>query len=161
MKKFHLAALSALLCNCISAIIHYIDTGWPRSYRKYILQITQPSKYRYAKLQCRFAVTSGSPSIYLLRDCNATKCTFHNEINGKTFLYMKKIHYVYKAKYQGVLLPRVLGRCYQGFTTLYNQEKSNCHVVPFIVSNSCTGGPRSYRKYILQITQPSQYRYAK
>ena len=31
-----------------------------KSYRKYILQITQPSQYRYAKLQYRFAVTSGS-----------------------------------------------------------------------------------------------------
>ena len=39
-----------------------IHTGWPRSYRKYILQITQPSQYRYAKLQHRLAVTSGSPS---------------------------------------------------------------------------------------------------
>ena len=37
-------------------------TGWPRSYRKYILQITQPSQYGYAKLQYRFAVTSGSSS---------------------------------------------------------------------------------------------------
>ena len=39
-------------------------TGWPRSYRKYLLQITQPSQYRYANLQYRFAVTSGSPSKY-------------------------------------------------------------------------------------------------
>ena len=40
-------------------------TGWwPRSYRKYILQITQPSQYRYATLQYRFAVTSGSPSMF-------------------------------------------------------------------------------------------------
>ena len=38
-------------------------TGWPRSYRKYILQTTQPSQYRYAKLKYIFAVTSGSPSI--------------------------------------------------------------------------------------------------
>ena len=38
------------------------NTGWPRSYRKYILQIKQPSQHRYAKLQYRFAVTSGSPS---------------------------------------------------------------------------------------------------
>ena len=37
-------------------------TGWPSSYRKYILKITQPSQYRYAKLQYRFVVTSGSPS---------------------------------------------------------------------------------------------------
>ena len=37
-------------------------TGWPRSYRKYILQITQPSQYGYAKLQYRCAVTSGSSS---------------------------------------------------------------------------------------------------
>ena len=40
------------------------NTGWPRSYRKYILQITQHSQYGYAKLQYRFAVTSGSPSTY-------------------------------------------------------------------------------------------------
>ena len=39
-------------------------TGWPRSYHKYILQITQPSQYRYAKLHYSFAVTSGSPSIW-------------------------------------------------------------------------------------------------
>ena len=38
-------------------------TWWPRSYRKYILQITQHSQYRYAKLQYRFAVIYGSPSI--------------------------------------------------------------------------------------------------
>ena len=31
-------------------------TGWPRKYRIYILQITQPSQYRYAKFQYRFAV---------------------------------------------------------------------------------------------------------
>ena len=40
----------------------YYSTGWSISYRKYILQITQPSQYRYAKLQYRFAVISGSPS---------------------------------------------------------------------------------------------------
>ena len=38
-----------------------ICTGLPRSYRKYIQQITQPSLYRYEKLQYRFAVTSWSP----------------------------------------------------------------------------------------------------
>ena len=38
------------------------EFGWSKSYRKYILQITQPSQYRYAKLQYRFAVISGSPS---------------------------------------------------------------------------------------------------
>ena len=37
-------------------------TGWPRSYRIYILQITQNSQYRYADLKYTFAVTSGSPS---------------------------------------------------------------------------------------------------
>ena len=39
-----------------------------QGYRKYILLITQPSQYRYAKLQYRYAVISGSPStstIYL------------------------------------------------------------------------------------------------
>ena len=35
--------------------LYNAHTGWPRSYRKYILQITHPSQYRYA-------VTSGSPS---------------------------------------------------------------------------------------------------
>ena len=44
--------------------IKYGDTGWPSCYRKYILQITQPSQYGYAKFQYRFAVTSGSPSKY-------------------------------------------------------------------------------------------------
>ena len=43
-------------------------TGWPRSYRKYILQIPQPSQYGYAKSQYRFAVTSGSPSKWLHTD---------------------------------------------------------------------------------------------
>ena len=43
-------------------------TGWSISYRKYILQITQPYLYRYAKLQYKFAVISGSPSI-----CPASK----------------------------------------------------------------------------------------
>ena len=33
------------------------------SYRKYTLQITQPSKYRCTQLQCRFAVISEAPSI--------------------------------------------------------------------------------------------------
>ena len=33
--------------------------GWSISYRKYILQITQPSQYRYSKLQYRFAVFLG------------------------------------------------------------------------------------------------------
>ena len=47
-------------------------TGWPRNYRKYTLQITQPSQYGCVKSQYGFAVTSGSPStvqvsIYLSR----------------------------------------------------------------------------------------------
>ena len=36
-----------------------MSTGWPKSYRNYILQITQPSQYRYSILQYRFAVISG------------------------------------------------------------------------------------------------------
>ena len=36
---------------------------WARSYRKYILKITQPSQYGYAKLQYGFVVTSGSLSM--------------------------------------------------------------------------------------------------
>ena len=32
-------------------------------YRKYILQITQPSQYRYSQSQYRFAVISAAPSI--------------------------------------------------------------------------------------------------
>ena len=39
-------------------------TGWSISYRTYIRQIKQPSRYRYAKLQYRFAVISGSPNMY-------------------------------------------------------------------------------------------------
>ena len=35
------------------------------SYRKYILQIMQPSHYRCMQLQCRFAVFSEAPSIYI------------------------------------------------------------------------------------------------
>ena len=46
----------------MSESIVYWYTGWPRRYRKYILQITQPSQYGYAKLKYRFAVISGSPS---------------------------------------------------------------------------------------------------
>ena len=34
-------------------------------YRKYILEITQPSQYRYTQLQYRFAVISEAPSICL------------------------------------------------------------------------------------------------
>ena len=36
-------------------------------YRKYILQITQPSQYRYTQLQYRFAVISEAPSTYMGR----------------------------------------------------------------------------------------------
>ena len=43
-------------------IPHAIYTGYPISYRKYILKITQPSQYEYTKLQYRFAVISGAPS---------------------------------------------------------------------------------------------------
>ena len=43
--------------------VPFDDTNvWPISYRKYILQITQPSQYGYLKLQYRFAVTSVAPS---------------------------------------------------------------------------------------------------
>ena len=72
--------------------IYMIYTGWPRSYRKYIEQITQPSQYGYAKLQHIFAVTSGSPSIYvfsfsnnwLIKRCteNDKKCNFIVWISG-------------------------------------------------------------------------------
>ena len=41
------------------AMLTEVGTGWSISYRKYILQSTKPAQYRYAKLQYRFAVTSG------------------------------------------------------------------------------------------------------
>ena len=47
---------------CIYASTWYL-LGDPEVYRKYILQIPQPSPYSYAKLRYRFAVTSGSPRI--------------------------------------------------------------------------------------------------
>ena len=46
--------------------ILHLYTGCPISYHKYKLQITQPFHYRYVKLQFRFAVISGSPSILSL-----------------------------------------------------------------------------------------------
>ena len=44
------------------------STGWPISYRKYILQITQPSQCKVTKLQYRFVVISGAPSTLSGRD---------------------------------------------------------------------------------------------
>ena len=49
-------------------------TGWPRSYRIYQLQITQPSQYGSAKLQYRFAVISGSPSTIYSSTLNRNSC---------------------------------------------------------------------------------------
>ena len=42
--------------------LYHRPTGRPRSYRKYILQIKQPSKYRYTHLQYRSAAISEAPS---------------------------------------------------------------------------------------------------
>ena len=50
------------ICDLLLYCFTFLYTGWPRSYRKYILQITQPTRYGYAKLQYSFAVTSWSPS---------------------------------------------------------------------------------------------------
>ena len=55
--------------------------GDPEVNNKYILQIAQPSKYGYTKLQYRFAVTSGSPSIVLQEE-------FADQI-GEMFLNIK------------------------------------------------------------------------
>ena len=66
-------------------------TGWPRSYRKYILQITPPSQYGYATLQYRFAVTSGSPSNmhFWVRRIHILSRYRHNCVSKKScpFLY--------------------------------------------------------------------------
>ena len=72
---------------CLYVEIYVLDiqtfghTGWPRSYRKYILQITQPSQYRYTKLQYRFAVTSGSPStiIHMYNTCFMPSLTYKTQ----------------------------------------------------------------------------------
>ena len=84
-QKFELQ-ISWIIFYGSNSIQDWKDTGWPRSYRKYILQITQPSQYVYAKLQYRFAVTSGSPSIF-----NTNK-TFRNNIgnNYMAFLFGKR-----------------------------------------------------------------------
>ena len=55
-----------------------MSTGWPRSYRKYILQITQPSQYGYAKLQYRFAVTYWSTGSYILLKLRT--CTYEGNL---------------------------------------------------------------------------------
>ena len=64
--------------------MYCIPTGWSISYRKYILQITQPSQYRYAKLQYRFAVISGSPSIVEAKNkCGQLCPSFHLYLPSK------------------------------------------------------------------------------
>ena len=69
-------------------------TGWSISYRKYILQITKPSRYRYAKLQYRFAVISGSPSRWRL-DIRCTTstapCTVQNNSIQRYFTRWNRI----------------------------------------------------------------------
>ena len=51
-------------------------------YRKYVLQITQPSLYRYTQLMYRFAVISEAPSMFLQLTWN-NYCVFFVE---QTFL---------------------------------------------------------------------------
>ena len=62
MKKKQGQTVHMLQIATFWYILARVYSGWPRSYCKYILRITQPSQYGYAKLQYRFAVTSGSPS---------------------------------------------------------------------------------------------------
>ena len=52
---------------CIFRCAGVLCTGCPRSYRKYIQQITQPSQYRCTQLQYRFAVISEA-------HCNIVLC---------------------------------------------------------------------------------------
>ena len=62
-----LAGLCQLITFCGGVTNFVIDyTGCPISSRKYILQITQPSQYKYTKLQYRFAVFSGAPSTMVI-----------------------------------------------------------------------------------------------
>ena len=58
------------------------------------MQITQPSQYRYAKLQYRFAVTSGSPSIGMMLYFQGYTVV---ETTGKT-LNIFKFNYLFKQK---------------------------------------------------------------
>ena len=75
-------------------------TGRPRSYRKYILQISQPSQYRYAKLQYRFAVISGSPSMPVTTYAHSK---IHNTLQYSTLRLPGEFH-----KYAFVLLVYVI-----------------------------------------------------
>ena len=59
-------------------------------YRKYILQITQPSQYRYSQLQYRFAVISEAPgnlaNILTRRSNKKIHYFLQNELFIKNFL---------------------------------------------------------------------------
>ena len=64
-KKDKLGMLKNALYSCyFNTMIILKSMYWACtiSYRKYILQITQTSQYKYTKLQYRFAVISGAPS---------------------------------------------------------------------------------------------------
>ena len=69
-SKTH-SLIMSLTFSCLPYIIHNRDysiflcyTDGFTYYRKYILQITQPSQYRSTQLQYRFAVISDAPSKY-------------------------------------------------------------------------------------------------
>ena len=76
--------------------LHYNDfcsflnrIGWPGSYRKYMLQITRPSSYGYAKLQYRFAVTTGSPSSKIPR--LSVRILYWNSTNARSGYWLVQI----------------------------------------------------------------------
>ena len=68
------------------------DTKWPTGkstkrsiyYRKYMLQIMQPSQYRYTQLQYRFAVISEAPSTMcdVWSFATANKLKLNNDIES-------------------------------------------------------------------------------
>ena len=125
-------------------------TWWHRSYRKYILQTTQPSQYRNAKLQYRFVVTSGSPSIYW-----ATLVSTHPD--GNVLASLDTAALMYYIVFNIISLhesPLFGARRGVDSCTLYCQSNV-IQDVRLLLLRGGTGWPRSYRKHNLQITQPS------
>ena len=70
---------------------------------EYLLQITQPSQYGYAKSRYRFAVTSGSPSKYhalplpLLQKTQYTRLYMNPESQKESLITLKVSNFIRQA----------------------------------------------------------------
>ena len=120
--------------NQLYAVMH---NRRPISYRKFILQITQSSQYKYTNLKYRFAVTFGAPStmIFLEQSSSMNVCVLNSHTHAQSLMSDCQYIFLFDCNFVNsfFLFCQLLGSYETVLLSLHSFTKKKLRYLKFVI----------------------------